>query len=411
MRLDIAIPIQMVAAVAWLGAMAQTSVAGDLEVPPSATASRLLGPVAQGPGYRIAELVRSDGFLRVYRIITPNGDFEVAGAEMLRTRLHEIEALSTLRKLDESSEFVSAAGEAAAAPIQFAGRLITDPVNTVSSTVSGIGKMVDRITSSIGDNGEKRDDLMSQLAGISQARREIAFRFKVDPYTDFAPLANRLDEVAKASAFGGLTIKAVFSFIPGAAGLAVAGASTADSAESLMRDHDADELAIINRNRLLDLGIDVETVDRFLNNATYTPGDHTQIALDLARMADVRGLDIMLLQTAKSGTREVAFFQRQRVRLLADYHTRVRRLARFVSARAIPISITADGRALALFPMDVLSWSERAANAVASITADLRHRRDVSLSGAEFRIAGEITPAARRELEQLGWFVVAGVVP
>jgi hypothetical protein len=128
-------------------------------------------------------------------------------------------------------------------------------------------------------------------------------------------------------------------------------------------------------------------------------------------MADVRGLEIMLLQAARAGARDLAFFQRRRVRLLADYHTGVRRLTRFVSARAIPVSVTADGRALALFPMDLLSWSERAANAVATITADLHQRQDLSMAGAEFRIAGEVTPAARRELERLGWFVVAGIAP
>jgi hypothetical protein len=82
-----------------------------------------------------------------------------------------------------------------------------------------------------------------------------------------------------------------------------------------------------------------------------------------------------------------------------------------MSARAIPVSVTADGRVLALFPMDILSWSERAANAVAAITADLDQRQDLSMAGAEFRIAGEVTPAARRELERLGWFVVAGIAP
>ena len=410
MRVDFAKWLQVLAA-ALFGVMAPVASAADLEVPPSATASTILGALAEGEGYRIAEHVRSDGFLRIYRILTPNGDFEVSGAEMLDTRLRELEALSLLRSLDESREFVTAAGQAAAAPIKFAGRLVTDPVNTVSDTVSGIGRMVDRITSSIGETGDRRDDLMSQLAGISQARRDIAFRFKVDPYTDFPPLARRLEEVAKASAFGGLTVKAVFSFIPGAAGLAVAGASTADSAQSLMRDNDADELAAINRNRLLGLGIDGTTVDRFLTNPVYTPGDRTEIALDLARMADVRGLEIMLLQAARAGARDLAFFQRRRVRLLADYHTGVRRLTRFVSARAIPVSVTADGRALALFPMDLLSWSERAANAVATITAGLHQRQDLSMAGAEFRIAGEVTPAARRELERLGWFVVAGIAP
>lgn len=403
--------LRMIAASLWLGATAPWAMASDLEVPPSATASRLLGPLVQGEGYRIAEHVRSDGFLRIYRVITSNGDFEVAGGEMLETRLHELKALSQLRRLDESREFAIAAGRAATAPFEFAGRLITDPVNTVSDTVSGIGKMVDRIGSSIGDKSGRRDDLMSQLAGISQARREIAFRFRVDPYTDFPPLARRLDEVAKASAFGGLTIKAIFSFIPGAAGLAVTGVSTADSAQSLMRDNDADELAGINRQRLLGLGIEPATVDRFLANPAYTPGDRTEIALDLARMKDVLDLGIMLLQAARAGTRELAFFQRRRIRLLADYHNGVRRLDRFVSARSIPVNVTADRRVVAIFPMDLLSWSDRASGAIATITTELRRHPDLSLAGAEFRIAGEVTPAARRELELLGWYVVAGIAP
>ena len=50
---------------------------------------------------------------------------------------------------------------------------------------------------------------------MSSAKRQLAAELGIDPYTDFKPLADKLDETATTMALGGLAPKAVFTAIGG----------------------------------------------------------------------------------------------------------------------------------------------------------------------------------------------------
>ena len=101
----------------------------------------------------------------------------------------------------------------------FAGSLIAHPVDTTQNTVAGIGQLFGGIGSGLNNMGKSRDDAVASLSGEAKQKRLIATGLGVDPYTDFKPLADRLDELAGAAAVGNLAVSGAFMAVPGAAGV------------------------------------------------------------------------------------------------------------------------------------------------------------------------------------------------
>ena len=89
----------------------------------------------------------------------------------------------------------------------------------------------------------------------------------VDPYTNFPPLAQKLTDVASATAAGGLTVKAALAVIPGgAAVIAVSSVSTIQSASDTLRDKTSAQIAQEVKATLLRLDVPPDAVARFATN-------------------------------------------------------------------------------------------------------------------------------------------------
>ena len=98
--------------------------AGAFEAPPVTSAEQVLGPEANGPNYRVDPEVRSDGLLHLFTIHTAFGSFEVAGDDLVRTRIRELGALRKLQAMSETDVFAKSLGEAAAAPLKYGVRSV-----------------------------------------------------------------------------------------------------------------------------------------------------------------------------------------------------------------------------------------------------------------------------------------------
>ena len=280
--------------------------AAELETAPLASAQEILGTAASGSNYRVADPVASDGLLRIYSLQTSYGTFTTQGDAMLLQRRKELAALAALEAQSTSKAFGNAMAKAATAPIELAGDLVTKPVETVGRTISGIGEIFGRVASGVANVRRGRDDVASSALGISAAKRKIAAELGVDPYTDFAPLAKKLDEFARATAIGGLTVKIGFAFIPGAAGSAVSTSSTAHGLGKLVQDKTPAQLLDINRASLGRLGIPRDVAGRFLSNQNYTPADQTTIVSALQRLRGVKDLRLYVDRLAQANRRDLA---------------------------------------------------------------------------------------------------------
>jgi hypothetical protein len=248
------------AAVLGLAAVPVQALAQSFERPPSFAVDKIAGVWPSGENYTIVNPVGSDGLLRIYRLTTPYGEIVVQGDQMLRMRLAELAALAQLEKIASSESYSKALVAAGLSPIQYTGRLITSPVKTVGDTFQGLGNIFGRVQSGVANLGKAPGGGLAGLLGVSDQRRKLAATLGVDPYTDLAPLDERLSRLSEAAAAGGLTVQAAMLAVPGTAiGLAVSNVSTASTIEGmrideLARDRTAAQIFDLNRERLRAMG-------------------------------------------------------------------------------------------------------------------------------------------------------------
>jgi hypothetical protein len=385
------------------------SVAIAVEAPPSSDAATVLGANARGSNYEILNPVVSDGLLQIFSVKSRNGRFSVAGRELLQRRLGELAALAALEQMSQSELFTKSLAKSAASPLRLGRDLLRNPFGTIEQTVSGATQAFDQVKAGVSNPGSDRDGIAASSLGVSSAKRQLAAELGVDPYTDFKPLSDKLDEVATTIALGGLAPKAAFSAIGGGAGAALSYSSSAEGVRALIRDKTPAQLVELNRQRLRAMGVSDRTVQTFLENDFYTPADQTRLADALTRLGQVKNRAVFVDRAAGAHSRDLAFFLVRRAEMIAGYQrSSGGMITQFVSANGFPVNILADGRALIIAPIDELSWSETPLKAMAAISNGLSGAKPRPV---ELRVSGKATPAAKAGLQGLGWTVIEGHKP
>ncbi|MEJ2374471.1 MAG: hypothetical protein P8Y71_03305 [Pseudolabrys sp.] len=389
---------------------AAVAAAERYERPPSFNAAQIRGIRRVGTNYTIVNPVHSDGLLRIYRVTTPYGKFRVDGDQMMRMRQNELYALARLEKVSNSKSFGQALAKAGLSPLMFAGKLISNPVGTVQNTFAGVGAFFGRLGSGMANAGKTRDDAMSDILGVTDERRHLAAAYGVDPYTDFPPLAAKLNQLSQAAAMGGLVVAGAMFAIPGGvAALVVSNLSTANQLndigiEDLARKYTAAQILDINRGLLAKLGVDKRTSERFLRNRNFTPIDQAITVAAIDSMRGVRDRRVFFSWAANANSRALAYVMRRQAELMADDYHKHRNYVRFVALSNYPYVITRDNRVMAILPVDALSWTPETAAGFKGVTA--QRRRIASKARGVMRITGMATHLAKRELKRQGWTVL-----
>lgn len=237
----------------------------------------------------------------------------------------------------------------------------------------------------------------------------LRFALCVAAYTDFEPLAERLERAAQAAPFGGLTVKGLFALVPGGVGLAVSSASAATDVADLVKQRTASELRDINRSRLVQAVGNKQSIGIFLDNQNYTPTDQTIIASALHKFTKVRNVDAFLVRAAGVTERSQAVFMRERARLLARHHDEVEPFEAFETVAEVPFATSASGALIGVFPLDDLAWTERAAALMMQIDGETS--ADGSINSVKLYITGTATPTSKQELQKFGWLIEETVSP
>jgi hypothetical protein len=387
--------------------------AQPFEQAPTFAIEKIPGFWPSGDNYSINNPVTSDGLLRIYTLTTPYGEFTVHGDQMLRMRVNELAALYELEKIANSESYGKALLDAGLSPFRYTGRLITDPKKTVDDTVSGIGTMFGRISADLSNIGKTPGDPISGLLGVTDQRRKLATKVKIDPYTDFPPLDAKLSRLAEAAAAGGLTVSAVMMAAPThAVGMVVSNLSTASTVEGvrideLARDQTAAQIFDLSRQKLHEMGADIDLTEALLVNRNYTPIDMAVLVAALDSMPEVEDRLVFLQRAAQIDSRSLAYFMRRHAEMLQNQQSRGAGFTRFLLLGGYPFNVARDGRILGVMPIDALAWTEAIAEVLRTCAADARQ---VSATGrVELRITGRATPRAKKELKALGWRVVENV--
>ncbi|MDD1641122.1 MAG: hypothetical protein LUQ68_06365, partial [Methylococcaceae bacterium] len=99
----------------------------------------------------------------------------------------------------------------------------------------------------------------------------------------------------------------------------------------------------------------------------------------------------------------VAFFRAHQAEMYANLN-KVTPVERFVAVGTNAAARLANGAVVFCFPLDYLAWTENNARLAESLDRLVSAFSDVR--GKEIRIAGGISPSARKALEGLGWKVL-----
>jgi len=381
--------------------------AAQIESPPVASAAAILGGQVLGSNYQVGDAVRSDGFLQIFELNTTYGRYQVQGRELLKVRLRELAAVAALGRMDKSQAYTDAAAKAAKKPLDLAVGLVANPVGTVQQSMSGVGALFSRIGSGAANMGKDRDNAAESLLGVSSAKRQIAFKLGVDPYTDFKPLADALNDMARVTALGDLTVSGAFMAIPGGAGMVVSYSKSTEEVGQMVLDKTPSELRDANRAKLSAMGVPGTMISAFLDNTFYTPMDQTVIVAALAKMNGVGHRDLFVRRASQAPSRDLAFFTRTRAELLADQNSRVDPFVDFVDVRGIPVNQTRSGKVVVVAALDELAWTKQASDFVSVIDQDVKQRK--LGNSVEVRISGAATALAKASLRERGWTVIENI--
>lgn len=373
------------------------------EPAPETSASTILGNDTKGTNWTVAPTVRSDGFVRLFAVETPYGDFQVNGHRRMNERLQELRALKALEEMSNTGVFTDAVEKAGLAPIRFGRDLVLDPVETTGNLVSGIGNMFDRAVDEVEHAGDSRDSFIESVVGIKKAMRDLAFELKVDPYTDFTPLREGLEDVARVMAAGDISVSAAISAIPGGAGIAVSATSRASGLSNPIRDKSSAEIAAIVVKKLKALDVPDPTIESFVKNTSYSPGDQFAIAEALESLkADNSAA--FVLRASQADSADVAKFHRYRAELLAKHSARLGTLKEFYVVTEFALNRDASGGLVAAFPFDGVAWTDTVAKSMSALSQELAMRGETK--PPVFATTGKITATAQAELKKRGWKLV-----
>jgi hypothetical protein len=281
--------------------------------------------------------------------------------------------------------------------------LITSPVKTVTGAVQGLGAAFSRVGESL--TGAKRsqseDARIKDAIGFSTAKRDYAYQFDVDVYSDNQKLQDMLNKISWAGYAGSLTWSAAMAAVPGGAGVAMTVIGTNKLLNQVFQTTPPVELRKMNTQKLLAMGVHPEVTDTFINNTVFSPREQTLLVHALGEMngvADRGGLVRLSLATQNP---TVALFRQRQAQMYAGYNKSVAPLERFISLGQFAVSRATNGALVVNFPGDYVVWTEPMAQIM---TAGNQLVNEIpGTKEKQIWLTGTLSPRARKEIESRGW--------
>mgnify|MGYP001481473412 CR=1 FL=1 len=376
------------------------------EMAPVLSASKILPPeLLSGAHHRVQERVTNDGFLNTYQIDSKFGTFTAVSTAVLRKRIGEINAMIVMEKVQTSKEYVSSIKEAGLDTMTSAASLITSPVKTVSGAVQGLGAAFSRVSESMGGakRSQSEDSSIKDAIGFSTTKRQFAYQFDVDVYSDNQKLQDMLNRIAWASYAGSLTWSAAMAAVPGGAGVAMTVIGTNKVLNQIFQTTPPVELRKMNLDKLNAMGVNPHVADTFLNNTIFSPREQTLLVHALGEMNGVADRGALVRLALPSQNQTVALFRQRQAQMYAGFNKSVTPLERFVSLGQFAVGRTVNGALVFNVPLDYLAWTEPMAQLLTG--ANQLVNELPGIKEKQIWLAGTLSPRARKEVESRGWQV------
>ncbi len=387
-----------------LGAVLPVFAQQPYESPAVLSASKILPPeLLSGPNHRVQERVTSDGYLNIYQIDSKFGTFTAISTAVLRKRIGEINAMVMMEKIQGSKEYVDSIKEGGLDAMTSALSLMTKPVQTLSSAAQGLGAAFTRVGEGLfgSTRSQSEEARVKDLIGFASTKREYAYQFDVDVYSENQKLQDMLNRISWAGYAGSLTWSAAMAAVPGGAGVAMTVVGTNKVLNQVFQNTPPVELRKMNLDKLTAMGVHPEVADALVHNPVFSPREQTLLVHAVNEMNGVadRGALVRLALASQNSTE--ALYRQRQAQMYAGFHKSVTPLERFIPLGQFAVSRAANGTLVFNLPLDYLVWTEPMAKLFTGANQLVN-----TLSGIgekQVWLTGTLSPRARKEIESRGW--------
>ena len=235
------------------------------------------------------------------------------------------------------------------------------------------------------------------MLGINSAARKWAQKVGADPYTSNPVLKKALVDIGRIDKAGGIAAKVVVPIPPIVSGTATAG--------KLVWAQDPEALLKANEQKLREMGVGADVVKQLYLSKGFTLTLHTALAGNL-RAVNVPGCADYVATAAEADAEREGMFFAESAALLARFHKTTPVAAVLKDSRAL-VAKTKDGRAVALLPVDWVSWTEAYDKALTEV--EKRAKAEMGATKLELRMTGTMSAVAKKEMAARGWTVTENV--
>lgn len=377
--------------------------AAGFETPSTLNASTILKKELFSSEYHtVEEEVQNDGFVNNYRVQSKNGLFNVTTTSSLAILVHELNAIAAMQKIETDDTAYESLKESGKNTVEGVKNLFQDPETTLNNAATGIQGLFNRAKGTVGKRKitAAEDSRVEQLIGLTKSKGEIATQFGVNMYSRNQILQQELDRLARADYLGGLGVGVASSFVGGVGGIILTTSGTARLLNEAINTTPASELWLQNKNSLLAITSDEDTVELFLNNPVFSPALQTLLATALKNMEGVENRELFIKVALQASTEDMAKIITETALMTSGYHQRITPLAELAPLARLTLARKKDGSVVVLLPSDHIIWSRKVAEAITDIKQEQANSDSITY---ELWTFGDFSPQAATMLKEKGW--------
>jgi len=385
------------------------SAKADFETPPIFQAKSILKPeILKGKYHTVTDKVENDGVFNHYTVESQFGKFKANSTLAVKQLIHEIQVIAVMKRVETDDTAVQAVKQSGENVYTGVKTLATDPQGALESAGSGVSSLFNRAKETVGrrKNTDAEDSKFEQLIGLSKSKGQIANKYGVNVYSRNIRLQEELNRLARSDYLGGLGVGVATAFVPGVGGLVLSVSGTARLLKEAINTTPASELWLQNKNKLLAMTSDADTVKLFLNNPVFSPDLQTVLVAALESLKGVAGRELFLKVALQASDPDMAKTITEIVVMSAGYHKHIAPLKSFAPLARITHAVRADRTVVILLPTDYIVWSERIADVSKSLTSS---RKQSESAGVELWTLGALSQRTQSELQTMGWKIHTGV--
>jgi hypothetical protein len=377
----------------------------EFENPGILSAQSFLKPeLIKGEHYTVNENVHNDGILNHYDVNSSFGPFKAISTSSLIILIREIEAIAEMKKIETDDTAIASLKQSGKNTVTGVKNLVNDPQGTFENAAAGVSSLFNRAKETVGkrETTGAEDNKVAQLVGFSKSKGEIATRFGVNMYSRNERLQEELDRLAWADYLGGLGVGVATSVVPGVGGLLLTTSGTARLLNEAINTTPASELWLQNKNKLLAMGMNEDTIELFLNNPDFSPALQTFMVTALDSMQGVENLELYLKISLQAGDPAMAKIITESSVMTAGYHKNIAPLKHLSPMARLALAEKKDGTIVVVMPNDYIIWSERIADLAGSL---VEKSKTSNGAGLELWATGDFSAMAHSKLKEMGWNV------